>query len=95
MKITDIRTVVVYGPRRMAFGGTAITALGGMDYSESAIVFIDTDAGLTGVGEISSVFSRRGKLLAAEVDQVLAPVLVGEDPFRVTHLSAAMERALS
>ncbi len=95
MKITDIRTVVVHGPRRMVFGGTAITALGGTDYSEHAIVFIDTDAGVTGIGEISSVFSRRGKLLAAEVDQVLAPVLLGEDPFRITHLSAAMEGALS
>jgi muconate cycloisomerase len=94
MKITAVRTVVVWGPRRPAYGGAHRTALGPATLSEYAIVFVDTDAGFTGVGEISSVFKRRGRLLAHDVETVLAPALTGEDPFRTAHLVQKMDRAL-
>ena len=65
MRITAVRPVVVWGPRRPAYGGASRTALGPAAVSEHAIVFVDTDAGITGIGEISSVFKRRGRLLRA------------------------------
>ena len=94
MKITAVRTVVVWGPRRPAYGGAHRTALGPATLSEYAIVFVDTDAGITGIGEISSVFKRRGRLLARDVEAALAPAVTGEDPFRIAYLVQKMDRAL-
>ena len=37
------------------------TGIGGV--SDYTIVFVDTDAGITGLGEVDSVFKRRGALL--------------------------------
>ena len=95
MRITRVRTYVVYGRRRRAFGRVTRTALGPADVSEHGIVLIETDAGVTGIGEMASCFSRRGGLLCHDVEQVLAPLLVGEDPFRIAHLARRMEAALS
>ncbi len=95
MRITKVRTYVVYGRRRRAFGQVTRTALGPADVSEHGIVLIETDAGITGIGEMASCFSRRGRLLCRDVEQVLAPLLLGEDPFRITHLGRRMEAALS
>ena len=94
MKITAVRTVVVWGPRRPAYGGVHRTALGPATVSEYAIVFVDTDSGLTGIGEISCVFQRRGRLLARDVESGLAPAVTGEDPFRIAYLVQEMDRAL-
>jgi len=94
MKITAVRTVVVWGPRRPAYGGASRTALGLAAMSEHAIVFVDTDARVTGLGEISSVFQRRGRLLARDVESVLAPAVLGEDPFRIAYLVQKMDRGL-
>jgi muconate cycloisomerase len=94
MKITAVRTVVVWGPRRSAYGGAHRTALGAAVLSEHAIVFVDTYAGFTGIGEIASVFKRRGGLLARDVEAALAPAVIGEDPFRIAYLGQRMDRAL-
>ena len=94
MRITAVRTVVVWGPRRPAYGTASRTALGLAAVSEHALVFVDTDAGITGLGEISSVFKRRGRLLAGDVDAALGPAVVGEDPFRIAWLVQKMDRAL-
>lgn len=94
MKITNIRTLVVYGRRKRAHGRIATTALGPSDISEHALVFVETNDGIEGVGEISSVFSRRGRLLARDVDEVLAPALIGLDPFDISRINATMDRVL-
>jgi muconate cycloisomerase len=94
MRITGVRTRVVYGRRRRAYGRVTETALGPADISEHGLVWIETDAGITGIGEISSVFSRRGRLLCRDVDELLAPALVGCDPFEVTRINGLMERLL-
>ena len=86
--------MVVVGPRRGAYGRVYQTALGASAHSEHGLVFVETDDGVTGIGEISSVFKRRGRLLCREVEQVLGPALVGEDPFRIALLLAKMDRAL-
>jgi L-alanine-DL-glutamate epimerase-like enolase superfamily enzyme len=95
MRITAVRTVVVWGPRRLAYGAATRTALGLAALSEHAIVFVDTDAvDRTGIGEISSVFKRRGRLLARDVEAALGPAVIGEDPRRIAYLGQKMDGAL-
>jgi muconate cycloisomerase len=94
LRITAVRAVVVWGPRRPAYGAATRTALGLAAVSEHAVVFVDTDAAVTGIGEISSVFKRRGRLLARDVEAALAPAVLGEDPRRIAYLVQKMDRAL-
>jgi muconate cycloisomerase len=94
VKITAVRTVVAWGPRRPAYGAATRTALGLAAVSEHAIVFVETDVGVTGLGEIASVFQRRGRLLARDVEALLAPAVLGEDPRRIAYLVQKMDRAL-
>jgi muconate cycloisomerase len=94
VRITGVRTVVVWGPRHLAFGGPYRTALGASATSEHAIVFVETDAGITGIGEASSVFLRRGRLLARDIDAAIAPAVIGEDPRRIRHLAQRIEASI-
>ena len=94
MKITRIETTPVCVPRLRAFGAVTRTALGPADVSEYGIVRIHTDEGLTGLGELSSVFARRGPLLCRDVDERLGPVLAGRDPLAITGALRAMESQL-
>jgi len=94
MKITAIETTPVFVPRLPAFGAVARTALGPSAVSEHGIVEVRTDEGLTGLGELSSVFARRGPLLCRDVDERLAPALIGRDPLEITRALRAMEAQL-
>lgn len=94
MKITEIRCVSVLCPRRRAFGDITQTALGPAAVSDYAIVFVDTDAGITGLGEIDSVFKRRGPLLQHDVEAALAPAVVGADPFAISSIVKKMDQTL-
>lgn len=94
MKITAVRSMLVIGPRRSVYGKVYQSALGASAHSEHGLVFIETNEGITGIGEISSVFKRRGRLLCREVELLLGPALVGEDPFRIARLLQKMERVL-
>ena len=94
MKITDIRCVPVVCPRKRAFGGVTTTALGPAAISDYAIIFVETDAGITGLGEVDSVFKRRGALLHHDVQKGLIPALIGEDPFRIASIVRKMDQVL-
>jgi L-Ala-D/L-Glu epimerase / N-acetyl-D-glutamate racemase len=94
MKITDIRCVPVLCPRKRNFGGVTTTALGPAAYSDYTIVFVETDAGIVGVGEVDSVFKRRGALLRHDLTAALVPAAIGEDPFRIAWIVQKMDRAL-
>jgi muconate cycloisomerase len=94
MKIVDIECTVVYAKRRQIFGRPVVTGLGAVATSEYAFVEVKTDAGITGVGEIASVFDKKGAQLALEVEKHLAPLLVDQDPFKIAHLNTAMRLAL-
>jgi len=72
MKITEVRTVPVWGPRRRAFGGITRTALGPAAVSDYTIVFLDTDAGLTGIGHVVE-HDHNGDALRGHVDPMAAP----------------------
>ncbi len=94
MKITAIRCVPVLCHRKRAFGGVTTTALGPAAYSDYTIVFVETDAGIIGLGEVASVFKRRGALLHHDLETALVPVVIGEDPFRISWIVQKMDRAL-
>lgn len=94
MKITAIRTIVVYGKWIRPYGTVSRTALGAHTVSEHGLVFVETDDGITGIGEIASVFSRKGRALCRDVDDILAPTLIGHDPTDITSAIVKMDRAL-
>ena len=95
MKITAVETTPVRVRRLRAYGTVTRTALGYADISEHGIVQVHTDEGLTGLGELSSVFARRGPLLCRDVDERLGPALVGRDPLAITCALRAMESRAS
>jgi len=94
MKITKVRAVPVLCPRRRVYDGVYTTALGKIAASDYTIVFVDTDAGITGVGEVASVFKRRGPLLRNDLEVALVPAVLNEDPFRISYLVHKMDAAL-
>ena len=94
MKITDIRCVPVLCPRKRNFGGATRTALGVAAVSDYTIVFVETDAGITGLGEADSVFKRRGALLRHDLTAALVPAVIGEDPFRIAAIVQKMDQTL-
>jgi muconate cycloisomerase len=94
MKITNVRCVPVLCPRKRNFGGATRTALGIAAFSDYTIVFVETDAGITGLGEVDSVFKRRGRLLRHDLTQGLVPIVIGEDPFKIGAILQKMDHAL-
>jgi len=94
MKIIAIDVTPVYVTRKRAYGQVTRTALGPADVSEHGIVQVQTDAGITGLGELASVFARRGPLLCRDVEERLTPALIGADPLAITHALRIMEKKL-
>ena len=74
MKITDVRTVDVCVPLSTHGKHEPVTMWYGTRYAAlKTIIFIDTDEGITGLGEEWAP--------AAGTVQCLAPSLIGQDPF--------------
>jgi L-alanine-DL-glutamate epimerase-like enolase superfamily enzyme len=94
VKITGVEAIPVKVDRKLAYGLAGRTALGVDPVSEHAILRIDTDAGLSGWGEVASCFARRGRLYAKEIREILTPVLLGQDPTRIAWLNQQMDKAL-
>lgn len=91
MKITRITATAVLVPRPTAF----TSSLGKQTGSENAVVQIETDEGLTGIGEASSIWDRRGRGCADEINGLLAPALEGTDPLQIRARSDDMDALLS
>lgn len=90
MHITAVRAVPVRVPRNKvlyAAGGT-------LRESEFGIVFVDTDEGIQGLGEISMNLGRAGISLSHDVNTLLAPALVGKNPLNVQRLIRLMDLTL-
>jgi L-alanine-DL-glutamate epimerase-like enolase superfamily enzyme len=64
-------------------------ALNYISARHSVLVFVDTDAGLTGIGE-AAPFGGPAKTTADAVEQELAPLIVGEDAREIERLFARM-----
>src|SRR6185436_10691019 len=85
MKVTRIDTKLVSIPLKTKYVFASHVA----DAFRNVLVWIETDAGLTGIGEAS--FSGRGGGVYAEtpesakvhIDAYLAPAILGEDPFDI------------
>ena len=88
MKIREVRAIPLAIPMREGSPRSSWTA----GTSKQVLVRITTDEGLVGWGE---GFAYGAPLAVANVvDEALAPLLVGEDPTRIEHLTTSMHRAL-
>ena len=88
MKIRDVRAIPLAIPLREGLPRSSWTA----GTSKQLLVRILTDEGLVGWGES---FAYGAPLAVANVvDEALGPMLIGEDPTRIEHLTRAMHRAL-
>src|SRR5690348_3358100 len=91
MKIVAVTSVIVSIPRtvRLTLSG------GSRDDATTVLVRIQTDVGITGIGQTvvdPPAFGAAG--IKANIDAYLAPLLVGQSPLEIERLRAAMERAL-
>ncbi len=90
MRITAVTAIPFRAPRKKTWHA----AFGNVAESEYAIVVIESDEGLRGIGEIATVWDRRGISQADDVNRLLAPLLVGKDPLRLNEHCIAIDRAL-
>jgi muconate cycloisomerase len=91
MRITEVQAIPVSVPMTAPLP----SALGVHAHSDYGVVIIDTDAGHRGLGEISLIWHGDGHRLCATVRELIAPLLVGADPFALTRLVGAAREALS
>ena len=91
MKITNLRFIALKYPLAQPLR----LAWGPMTHRQFALIEIETDAGITGIGETSvnfphwSLAERRATILDG-----IVPLLIGEDPLRIEALWDKMYRAL-
>lgn len=90
MKITAVRATPVRIPRPAKF----TSSLGTHAASENAVVEIETDEGLMGIGEASSIWDRKGAGCADDINGLLGPLLVGRDASRIRELTDLMDAHL-
>jgi muconate cycloisomerase len=70
------------------------SSLGRSSESENAVVEIETDEGITGLGEICSIWDRKGRGQAEDINDLLAQVLIGHDPFCIAQIHTLMDGLL-
>jgi L-alanine-DL-glutamate epimerase-like enolase superfamily enzyme len=90
VKITAIRATPVRIPRPAKFTSN----LGTHAASENAVVEIETDEGLVGIGESSSIWDRKGSGCADDINGLLAGLLIGKDPLQIRTLTDLMDAHL-
>lgn len=90
MKITRITAIPIRVPRPQHF----TSSLGRSIESENAIVEIETDESITGIGEVCSIWDRKGRGQAEDINDLLALALIGHDPFRIGEIHRLMEGLL-
>jgi L-alanine-DL-glutamate epimerase-like enolase superfamily enzyme len=85
MKITAVRAATLRVPIEKPTK-IATRVLGGRDY---VLVWIETDEGVTGIG-YTYAGTLGGRIVQVSVEDALAPILLGEDPFAIERLWARM-----
>ena len=92
MRITHLSAFPIHAPRSRPFTAAQAT----LTHSDFALVVVETDAGITGYGEVSSAlfYYRLGSSHAYDVNAYLAPALIGQDPLMIPALIERMDRAL-
>jgi muconate cycloisomerase len=66
------------------------SALGTSVTGSFGIVEVETDGGITGLGEISMIWNGEGETLCPTVNQVLAPALIGHNAFDINRAHQIM-----
>jgi muconate cycloisomerase len=92
MKITQIKTIVVGIPiRHKSFLG-----VGSLERVDNVLITVETDAGITGVGEASPwpCFAENAWSIKAAIDRYLGPSLIGENPCDIERLLLQMDGTL-
>jgi L-alanine-DL-glutamate epimerase-like enolase superfamily enzyme len=70
------------------------SALGLSKQSGFGIVQVETDTGVTGIGEISMIWNGDGPAYCPMVESLLAPAVVGLSPFQITRALQRMDEAV-
>jgi D-galactarolactone cycloisomerase len=92
MQITDVRYLALQYPLTTPLK----LAWGWMTHRNFALVLIETDAGLTGIGETSVNFPQWSiKERKITIEEGLRPLLVGENPLEIERLWQKLYDALS
>lgn len=71
-----------------------MTSLGLSKVFDYGIVFIRTDDGLEGIGEISMLWDGTGERACYDVNHLLGPVLLGESAFNITRIHSKMNAVI-
>ena len=89
MKITGLQTIPIYSTREMGRPSPS-----GPDnvVSYHVIVLLETDAGITGLGEMSDVDFAQDREAVAKIQGRLEPLLVGRSPFDLTAIQVDLGR---
>jgi L-alanine-DL-glutamate epimerase-like enolase superfamily enzyme len=90
MKITSVTATAVSVPRVQSF----LSSLGTHTHTENAVVEITTDEGISGFGEAASIWEHKGRGEAELINNALADVVVGTDPFCINQAVALMNQRL-
>lgn len=94
MRITRISATPVYVPYREYYGRAIQSAHGELRIARHGLVEVETADGLIGIGEIPSVFGRSGENYCFDVNTVIAPALLGQDPREIRRLARKMDMLL-
>ncbi|MBB3044207.1 mandelate racemase/muconate lactonizing enzyme family protein [Nocardioides soli] len=86
MRIVAVRTIPVHVP----VSPPRVSALGTFTGYDYAIVLVETDTGVQGIGEISTLWDGASAVQCAMVERVFAPALIGLDPRQVTEARRRM-----
>ena len=90
MEITAVRATPIRVPRPQAF----TSSLGLSLDTENAVVEIETNEGITGLGEVCSIWDRKGRGQAEDINDLLAEALVGRDPVEINSIHVLMDSLL-
>lgn len=92
MKVTSVTAVVVALPIRHE----GKLGIGSLERVDNVIVKIETDAGISGVGEASPwpCFAENAWSIKAAIDHYLGPSLIGQDPTDIERLLLEMDQTL-
>jgi L-alanine-DL-glutamate epimerase-like enolase superfamily enzyme len=71
-----------------------MTSLGLSDGASFGIVKVETDSGITGLGEISMIWNGDGAALCPTVDRIIGPALVGVRAFDINRAHQLMDAAV-
>jgi len=90
-----IKSVTLYASK-IKLKESFIISLGVLTHAENVIVTIDTDQGVTGVGECSPFKSINGESMETGmvVGRYLASALMGKDPLDIAACTSAMAKAI-